>query len=146
MTISKVLIAVDKTATAFKAAKLGFSLAESLKQAEVLLIHVIDPVWTIGDPDSGLFPEQASAKLRIETEDFLNQLIEMFGKNVKAFHVVLEGKIVTEIVQTAKNYDADILVLGVHPKTGFSRLFMEDVVKEISPLVSCPVLLAYDKE
>ena len=102
MEFSKILIAVDRSSAAFKAAQIGFTLAESLKTAEVLLIHVIEPTMAMGNPDGGIFPEQALAELRIEGEGFLQQLIEMYGKQVQSFHAVLEGKVSSEILQAAK--------------------------------------------
>lgn len=145
MTVSKILIAVDRTAAAFKAVKVGFSLAKSLKKTEVLLIHVIDPAWAIGDIDSGILPEQVLAKLHEETDHFLTQLIQIYGADLEPLSIILEGKVTREIIQTAKNYQADILVLGVHDRQGISQLFIEDVVKEIMPHAPCPILLAYEE-
>ncbi|HAC62904.1 MAG TPA: hypothetical protein DCF68_05050 [Cyanothece sp. UBA12306] len=145
MTISKIMIAVDRTAASFKAMDMGFSLAESLKKPEVLVIHVIDPAWAMGDPDAGILPEQALAKLKRESENFLQQLIKMYSKSLEPIYLILQGKVVTEIIEAAKNYQADILVLGTHSRKGLANLFVEDVVKEIIPHSPCPILLPCDQ-
>ena len=53
MSFRKILIAVDESAFAARAADIGFDLARSLG-AEVAIIHVVDPAVVAYAPEGGL--------------------------------------------------------------------------------------------
>ncbi|KTD13079.1 universal stress protein [Legionella gratiana] len=53
----------------------------------------------------------------------------------------LQGRIAEFIVEEAKNWPADLLVIGTHGRRGFSRLFLGSVAENIIRIATTPVLL-----
>lgn len=61
------------------------------------------------------------------------------GVSVKAF--VVSGKPALAIVETAKDRNADLIVVGNHARTGIKKLLMGSVAERVIVLSSCPVLV-----
>ncbi len=61
------------------------------------------------------------------------------GVSVKAF--VLSGKPSEAIIQTAKERNAGLIVVGSHGRTGVERLLMGSVAERVIVLSECPVLI-----
>ena len=145
MTFSKIIIAVEKPPLAFKVAQTGFSLAKSL-QARVHLIHVVDPALTVGYPDVGILPSQALELLKQEAHELSAQLIQMYGQNVNTFYFILEGRPAKEILLTAKDEQADIIVMGTHGKSPLKQILLGSVAEEVLRHAPCPVLLVRETD
>ena len=60
---------------------------------------------------------------------------------VKADGLIMGGKPSEAIIQTAKDKQADLIVLGSHGKTGVEKLLMGSVAERVIVLSSCPVLV-----
>ena len=45
------------------------------------------------------------------------------------------------IVETAEEVGCDLIVMGTHGRTGFSRLLMGSVAESVLPKATCPVLV-----
>jgi nucleotide-binding universal stress UspA family protein len=58
----------------------------------------------------------------------------------------LEGDIVSEIVEAAKEFDADMVVVGTHGRTGFNHFISGSVAENITRHVHCPVLIVPNKD
>ena len=54
--------------------------------------------------------------------------------------ILSEGVPFEQIVRTAKSKRADLIVIGTHGRTGFSRLFLGSVAERVIQLAPCPVL------
>jgi nucleotide-binding universal stress UspA family protein len=61
------------------------------------------------------------------------------GVAVQAF--VMSGKPSDAIIQTAKEKNSDLIVLGSHGKTGIERLLMGSVAERVIVLTACAVLV-----
>ncbi len=61
------------------------------------------------------------------------------GVAVKAF--VLSGKPADAIIETARDRNADLIVVGSHGRTGLEKLLMGSVAERVIVLSSCPVLV-----
>lgn len=53
----------------------------------------------------------------------------------------LQGRVAEVIVEEAKNWPADLLIIGTHGRRGFSRLFLGSVAENIVRIATTPVLL-----
>jgi nucleotide-binding universal stress UspA family protein len=65
------------------------------------------------------------------------------GVAVQAF--VMTGKPADAIIETAKENNADIIIVGSHGRTGVERLLMGSVAERVIVLASCAVLVAKTK-
>ncbi|OGV48938.1 MAG: universal stress protein [Legionellales bacterium RIFCSPHIGHO2_12_FULL_42_9] len=52
-----------------------------------------------------------------------------------------QGRIAEAIVEEAKEWPADLLVLGTHGRRGFSRFFLGSVAENVVRIATVPVLL-----
>jgi len=141
MDIDKILIVADDSPSSIRAIDYGFTLAKGLR-AKVMLLSVVEPALAIGDADAGIFPDDALITLKRNTEDFLHQVKNEYGKGVYTQLMVPEGHIQTVVIDAAKKWDASIIVTGTHGRTGLNKLFNGSVAESIihnSPVPVCVV-------
>lgn len=137
------MIAVDSSEYSMKAAKKGLELAHQLN-AQTALIFVIDQSKTLGNVDAGIFPEDAVLILKKEAEQTLDQLAAMYnGKELVKF--MPEGHPNEDIIKTANVWEADLLVMGTHGRTGLLHLLMGSVTEHIMQHSKIPVMIVPSK-
>jgi nucleotide-binding universal stress UspA family protein len=59
---------------------------------------------------------------------------------IRVERLLAEGDAVQEILQTAKEVRADVIVLGTHGRTGVGRLLLGSVAEAVLRKAPCPVL------
>mgnify|MGYP001313577204 CR=1 FL=1 len=145
MSFRKILIAVDESAFAARAADIGFDLARSLG-AEVAIIHVVDPSVVAYAPEGG---PPAGELVTLAQQDG-KKLLAALGQRAALQPVPLElihvGKTVTEIVKAAKEWPAELIVIGSHGRGGVERLLLGSVAEGVMRHAVCPVLVVRAKE
>jgi nucleotide-binding universal stress UspA family protein len=117
-------------------------------RAHLTLVHVMAPPALVLE-DSYLsaktFQEMQAAALR-QAEDRLNRLRARARKaGVRVATMVRQGVPAEQIVRTAARQRADLVVIGTHGRTGFSRLLLGSVAARVVGLASCPVLTVRSK-
>lgn len=144
MSFRRIIIAVDGSAFSARAADVGFELARSLG-AEVALIHVIDPSLVVA-PEGG-YP---AGELIALAEQDGKRLLAGFSQRVSVQPPPLEfiqvGKPAAEIVKAAKEWPADLIVIGSHGRGGVERLFLGSVAEAVMRHAACPVLVVRAEE
>lgn len=78
MDYQKILIAIDNSSPALKAAKAGISLARKLN-AEVALTYVLDPILMMGNIDANIMPKEAKILLMKIAQNAIDE-VEGFCK------------------------------------------------------------------
>ena len=58
----------------------------------------------------------------------------------------LQGRIAEILVEEAKDWSADLLIIGTHGRRGFSRFFLGSVAENIMRIARMPVLLVHAAE
>ncbi len=135
----KILIAVDSSAYSLAAAKKGLGLANQLN-AKSALLFVIDKARTIHSADTGIFPDEAVVVLKKEAEQTLDQLASMYdGKDVVRF--MPEGIPKEDIIRTAENWNADLIVMGTHGRSGLLHFLMGSVAEHVLRHSKIPVMI-----
>lgn len=140
MAFQKILIAVNDESFSLKPAVRGFELAESLG-AEAALIFVIDHRLALGNIDTGVTPNDALSLLLKEAESTLDQLIEKAAKGMPVKRFTPEGRPTTEILHTADEWGADMIVMGTHGKSGLLQLIAGSISAYIKHHSKVPVLI-----
>jgi nucleotide-binding universal stress UspA family protein len=64
---------------------------------------------------------------------------------VKAKSFLLKGRAYDQIIKTAKNRKASMIVIGTHGRTGLSKLFMGSVAGRVVSAATCPVVTVRGK-
>ena len=143
MIYKKILIAVDSSECSMRAAKKGLALAHQVN-AVAGLIFVIDITKAMGNPDAGTTRNDAELILKKEAEQTLDQLAAMYnGNELRKF--MPEGHPVKEIIETARVWDADLIVMGTHGYKGLRHLFMGSTAEEVIRHAHLPVMVVPPK-
>lgn len=135
----KILIAVDASEHAVNAAKVGLALAKQLNAATALLF-VVDTSKSIGNIEIGITQNDALIVLKKEAEQTLDQLATMFN-GYNPIKLMPEGHPKEEIYKTAEVWEADLIVIGTHGKTGLAHLLSENKTEYIVRHTSIPVMI-----
>jgi nucleotide-binding universal stress UspA family protein len=144
----RILVPLDGSAPSRAGLEQALALAKS-ESGRVRLIHVVDenalmqgmePAFNIGELLDALAEE--GRKLLAEASALARR------RGVKADTVLYEqrlGRVADRVIREAKNWRADLIVMGTHGRRGIGRLVMgsdaESVLRE-SPL---PLLLVKDR-
>lgn len=143
MSYKNILIAVDSSEYSIAAAKKGFALADQL-QAKVALLYVIDTSKALGNVEVGILPEEALLILKKEAEQTLNSLINLYS-GISLVELMPEGHPKQEIIKTSKIWEADLIVMGTHGRTGLLNLLMGSVAEYVMKHSKIPVLVVPSK-
>ncbi len=151
----KVLIALDYDPTARKVAESGFSLAVSMN-AEIVLMHVIsDPVYYssgeyspiigfTGFMEMGQLPSVSIDQLKVVSLQYLDNTKQHLGdKNIQT--MVVEGDLAESILDTAKEINADIIVMGSHSRRWLEEVLMGSATEKVLDKTVLPLFLVPTK-
>jgi nucleotide-binding universal stress UspA family protein len=140
MSYNKILIAIDSSAYAMEAAKKGFKLAHQLK-ASIGLIYVIDKNKESLNADLGITPDNSQAILIRQAEENITQMIKLYDGIDEVIQFTPEGLPQHEIIKIAKEWKADLIVIGTHGRTGLMHLLMGSVAEYIVRHSPLPVMV-----
>ena len=141
MKTERILIVADDSPPSVKAVKYGFNLAAKLK-AKVLLLTVADEALMMGNPDAGVFPDDALIAMKGKAEDFLNRMKEKYADHVDTELMAQAGDVQTVVIDTAVKWKADLIISGTHGRKGLNKLFKGSIAESIirnSPVPVCVV-------
>jgi universal stress protein A len=145
MSFRKILVAVDDSAFAARAANLGFDLARSL-EAEVGIIHVVNPAVVAFAPEGGIPASELIALAQQEGKRLLAAFGQRAGLQPAPLEFIHIGKPAAEIVKAARDWPADIIVVGSHGRGGVERVLLGSVAEAVMRHAPCPVLVVRAEE
>jgi nucleotide-binding universal stress UspA family protein len=146
--IKRILHATDFSPASEPALEEAIDLAKQ-NNAELLLVHVIEPVRYVAGEEFG------GPELYVKLEEITDQNAQASMKKliekvetlkVKAESLLLKGVAHEQIVSAAETRKADMIVIGTHGRTGFSKLFMGSVAGRVISTALCPVLTVRGKK
>lgn len=150
MKINKILIGIDDSTYARNAAAYGFDIAHTYNAA-VGLVHIIEPTVFPPDTNDSLtgMPTGTMAIDQAEIIDIQSkQSTAVIDSIKKEFAGELEVTSFTEfditadgILACAKQFNADLIVLGTHSRTGLDRFLMGSVAENVVRHSAIPVLV-----
>ena len=136
--MKKIIIAVDNDPTSEKIALNGFQLGLQLK-AEIALLSVVDLTLLI--TNGAVTPKEFADIAINDYKKNQQMLIETVFKDHKVWTFVEEGIPYEVILKVSKEWDADIIVLGTHGRTGFSHLIIGSVAEKIIRHSEIPIFI-----
>jgi len=71
---------------------------------------------------------------------------EALRNEVPADTLVRIGSPALEIVETARNIPADLIVISTHGRTGLKHVFLGSVAEHVVQRAPCPVLVVRERE
>jgi nucleotide-binding universal stress UspA family protein len=137
--LRKILVPTDFSESSRKALHYAVSLAGQFG-GEVLLLNVIEPVTP--PPAAALvtntvFDTDLADAVNRELSEWRNSI----GAQARMKTVVRNGTPFREIVAAADEYDADLIIISTHGRTGLAHLFMGSTAERVVRHATCPVLV-----
>ena len=144
----KILVAIDGSPTSLRGLDEALRLVKTTG-GTLLLVHVVNELVVVGDYAPASYYEsfiesmresgtkvlaEAAARVRRADVPYEQKLIETLG-----------GRTADEIVREAKQWPADLIVLGTHGRRGLKRLAMGSDAEMVLRLAPVPVLMVRDE-
>jgi len=140
----RILASIDGSNTSNLALDEAIRLAHN-QNAELRLVHVIDEAMLNGDIEGFMNIAALRDALHQAGENILKKGRELAAqKGITAETALLEtfgARIASVIVEEAKRWPADLIVVGTHGRRGFDRFFMGSVAEGMARIAPMPILL-----
>lgn len=132
----KVLLATDGSAFSETATEHAIDLVRTCGcELEVVTVLDINEEFYAQAPDS-------AAAMAVKARELLEAIAERTrASGIKTGVSVREGEPYLAITGRAREYGADIIVMGSHGRKGISRLLMGSVTEKVIGHADCPVLV-----
>ncbi len=139
MQYKKVLICIDNSELTVKVAEQGLRLSLQIG-ANVAIVFVVDTTKVNMDYETGNFPEHQIVKLKKEASATLDRITKKFPA-ILFDKYMPEGKPSEEIVKIANRWEANLIVMGTHGKTGLKRLLLGSTAEHTLRSSNIPILM-----
>jgi nucleotide-binding universal stress UspA family protein len=126
--MKKILIAIDNGPTSEKIASAGLKLGQQLN-VEIALVSIVDTTNLM--TEGGVTPGELADILKNDSKKNQQTLIDKIFKGFKVYSFIEEGKPYEGILKVADEWNADLIILGTHGRTGISHLLMGSVAEKV---------------
>lgn len=139
----RIMVAVDGSDTSARGLQEAIGLAKDQK-AILSIIHVVDIVVVFG---AGQFPGSYIAATREVARETIERarnaaIAAGLDPEIQTPEIVTSGYHVGDtIAEVARDWKADLLVVGTHGRRGISRMLLGSVAERIVRMAPCPLLL-----
>lgn len=140
--IQRILVAHDFEESAATALTYALALADKLG-ARITVLHAYE-VPTYGYPEMAAVAVEFATEIERRAVETLEKIArEARRPNVEVDTKVRRGSAWVEIVETAKQLPADLIVMGTHGRKGMPRLLLGSVAEKVVRSAPCPVLTVH---
>ncbi len=145
--MKRVLIAVDYHPTSEKVAETGYNLAKKLG-AEVCLLHSIAETRYYGMEYPSFLGyegytlavnDHLNTEIENIAKDFLNKAASHLNNDVKTH--LAKGETASSILNYAKEWRADLIVMGTHSHSTLEKLLMGTEATKVLEKTQIPVFM-----
>lgn len=148
MSYKRILLALDNDDVSRQALEEAVELAKSLR-AELRLIHVIDEMMISHFKERSIDVNKEINAFVNSTENFVNNIhgkLRKMGVKFK-FEILkittVNQRVPIEIVEAAKKWKADLIIVGAYSRPGIHRLELGHVAESIIRMTAIPILLVH---
>ena len=146
--LHRILMATDFSDYSNEALEYAVHLAGGFG-ADLYLLHVFEPpFFSPSGVSPGIRPEirQWIREVKEEEHNKLSKLADQVRHRGPNVHAILkEGTPFLEILKTAGEVPADLIVLGTHGRTGMGHVLMGSVAERVVRKAVCPVFTVKPK-
>ena len=141
LTIKKVLVPTDFSDYSKSALRYSVNFAKVF-DAEIILVYVIEPVIYPPDFSMGQIAiPSVNAEWDQKAKEELDNLVKHeIPSGVKVQTIVRTGKPFVEIIDTATEEDADIIIIATHGHSGVEHILFGSTAEKVVRKAPCPVL------
>lgn len=139
--IKKILVPIDFSE--YSKASLRYSCEfAKLFDANLFLIHVLEPViyppdFSMGQISIPSLNTEVGERAKQELENLCKACIE---GDVRVTTIVKNGKPFYEIIETAEEIDADLIIIATHGHSGVEHILFGSTAEKVVRKAPCPVL------
>lgn len=150
MAMKRLVFATDFSASSGEALEYAVQFALTLG-AELYVLHVFERPFFSGPGVSMNVQIQHGVEQWVrevtaeESKKLAALAAEVRGRGVTVHPLFKEGIPFVEILKTAEEIPADLLVLGTHGRTGIAHVLMGSVAQRVVQKAACPVLTVRPK-
>ncbi|MFM2225385.1 MAG: hypothetical protein RJA07_1587 [Bacteroidota bacterium] len=146
-TIKKIICPIDFSKNAEAALQMALPIADANK-AEVHLLHIIPQMYYYDWSMTGMYNlisdemiEQAKQETNAKMNVLVHELKNKFPSIQFNFTILTLANPADGILETTKEINADLIVMGSHGRKGWDRLLMGSVAESVMRHSDCPVLI-----
>lgn len=140
--IKKILVPIDFSDYSKSALRYSAQFAK-LFQSELILVYVVEPILYPPDFSMGQISLPAVNVLEFDKQakDELEKLVKAeFNDDLQVRYVVKSGKPFVQIIETAKEEDADLIIISTHGHSGVEHILFGSTAEKVVRKAPCPVL------
>jgi len=147
MNFKKILIAVDNSICAEKAAKTGYEMAAKFG-AEVALLNIIELAPETVNPEFTLAPAMMEMYDNSEenSQTLLQEISNKYGNGIPTVYLTSLDTATHGIIQQSEEWGAGLIVIGTHGRGGLYHFLMGSVAEHVARKAACPVLIVPNKD
>lgn len=137
----KILVPVDFSNYSKNA--INFSVQFAIKNnAQILLLYVIEPIIYPADLSIG---QIALPSVNLDLDQTAKSELEKLaqseiGDSVQTTCIIKYGKPFLEIIETARDEDADLIIISSHGRSGVEHILFGSTADKVVRKSPCPVL------
>jgi nucleotide-binding universal stress UspA family protein len=143
--IKKILAPTDFSPASKKALKYALRFARDYR-SELTLLHIVEPATSSGFDEVSESPAFSRAKMADAEHRFHTLVKSLPGAGVPVRSAIRMGVAAHEIVEVAKELDADLIVIATRGYAGWERLVIGSTAARVARAAPCPVLVVREKE
>ena len=144
----RILVAVDGSPTSLRGLDEAIKVAKS-GGGRLMLVNVVNELLMTGDVVPSVYYDSIVQSLRESGIKVLEQTAAIVRRADVACEPqlieTLGGRVADQIVKQAKDWSADLIVMGTHGRRGLERLAMGSDAELVLRLSHVPVLLVRDQ-
>ena len=144
----RILVPIDGSAISEHAVDEAIKFAEQ-HNAHIELVHVLEDIWYFDDENYMNYAELVDS-MRCNGEKILAQAQNKLKQAGVAADIKLVeaqgGRIANVIITEAKNSLADLIIIGTHGRSGFSRMLLGSIAEGVIRTAHIPILLIRGSE
>ncbi len=142
--IKKILVPIDFSDYSLKALSYAIDFAQ-LTNAELFIVYVIEPIIYPTDFTLGEVVPTFESTIEVNFSEQLKKLAEeQIGDKLKYNLITKEGRPFLEIINAAKETDADLIIIATHGHTGMEHILFGSTAEKVVRKAPCPVLSLRD--
>lgn len=144
MTTAKKILCPTDFSECSRAALRDAARLASLAGGKLRVMHVYqNPAYVM---PVGAYLEPSASALAQLRDDLVRELDKMTeplaAEGIDVETRLVEGVPYQAVIDEAKEWGADLIVMGTHGRSGFERAFLGSVAERVVRLAHCPVLVS----
>ena len=140
----RILVAVDGSATSLRGLDEAIKVAKGVR-AQLLLVHVVNEIVMTPEYVPAAYYDRIFQSLREAGMKVLDQAADLVWRAdlscEKKLVEIAGARVADEIVKQAREWTADLIVMGTHGRRGFARILLGSDAERVLREASVPVLL-----